>query len=105
MRIERGVMGNEMPAPVSMYAELGRQMARLANNVEEDWHDAPEDMGVPQRFYRWDEATFETGLSQAEIEERFDELWYGAERGSMDDTEWRADIETALLDLMEMVVG
>lgn len=104
MRMQRGVMGNERPSAVSIFMELGRPTARLANNVVEDWHDAPEDMGEPQRFYRWDEATFETELTRAEMEDRFEELWYEAERASMSDSEWRADVESALLDIMEAIV-
>ena len=34
----------------------------------------------------------------------FDSLWYEAERGGMTYSEWRADVDAALLDLMELAV-
>lgn len=34
-----------------------------------------------------------------------DSLWYDAEREGMTYAEWRADVDAALLDLMELAVG
>ena len=35
----------------------------------------------------------------------FDSLWYEADREEMTYSEWRADVDAALLDLMELAVG
>lgn len=42
--------------------------------------------------------------SPEEVAESFDELWWQAERGAMAYDDWRADVDAALLDIMEAVI-
>ena len=101
------VIGMEEPQLVEVYEDLGgARFARIRKNVEQDWRDAPPDSeGGPQEFWEWDEVIVRTDLSVEEIEAQADQLWYEAERNSMAEPEWRADVDNALLDLMEMAVG
>lgn len=96
------VMGSDEPMAVEIYMEHGVRCARLAKNAVLDHRDEPD--GASTAFWAWDEVTFPCELDESEIESRFDELWYRAERSMMSDAEWRDDIESALLDLMEAVV-
>lgn len=102
-----GVMGNDAPERVEVFRDLaGERHVRLSANVEEDWRDAPQDSGEePQMFYMWDEVVFPTSMTKGEIEESFDSIWYARTRLQMDEDEWRTDVDSALLDLMEMAVS
>lgn len=101
------VIGGSEPQAVELFKDLGgTQFARIRKNIEHDWRDVPEDSeGKPEEFWEWDEAIVRTDLSVEEIEAQADQLWYEAERNSMAEPEWRADVDNALLDLMEMAVG
>ena len=105
--MERGVMSRTEPAAVEFFFDLaGARYARLHRNIEEDWTDVPEDSEAePMHFWRYDELVIKTDLSEASVEEQFDALWYEGERSDMTDAEWRADVDSALLDLMELAVG
>ena len=104
--MERNVMSRDEPQTVELFADLaGVKFARLHKNIQEDWVDVPEDSEAePMHFWKYDEAVIQTDLDEEAITEQFDQLWYEAVRGDMTDAEWRADIDSALLDLMEMVV-
>ena len=75
----------------------------LRKNIEHDVHDEPD--GDHIEFWQADEVIAFTNLPESEIMENFDALWYEAERSEMTESEWRADIDSAILDLMEMAVS
>lgn len=109
------VMGADEPRPVEIYEDMGtgRRCARIRRNITDDWHDVPQDSEEePTHFWEWDETVLETELDAEEIEANADELWevaeqqqYDKQRREMTDQEWRADVDAAILDLMEMAVG
>ena len=100
------VIGRSEPELVEVYEDLGgTRYARIRRNIEQDWHDVPQDSeSEPEAFWKWDEVIVKTDLPYDEIVEQVDQLWYEAERNGMPETEWRADIDNAILDLMEMAV-
>lgn len=105
MHIQRGAMCASRPEPIEVVRDVrGARVAMLRKNIVHDWADKPDGEGSVE-FYRYDECITETDMREEDIAERFDDLWYAAERGGMTETEWRADIDAALLDLMEMAVG
>lgn len=80
----------------------GTAVVVLRKNIERDVKD--NDDGTSYEFWKADTPLFTvTDLPLTEIEANFDALWYQAEREQMTDAQWRADIESALLDLMEVI--
>lgn len=99
----RRVWGTTEPPDVTTYIENGVQWLRMARNAEQDAHDNPD--GTSQEFWGWDELCFPSDLTEEQAREDFDGLWYEGSRSAMADDEWRDDVESALLDLMEIALG
>ena len=97
--------GASAPRPVEIYRDLrGNRYARVCTNVVEQVADMGEDGEV--RFFEWDECTFPLSAShdEAYVAEHASRLEYEAERASMDEAAWRADVDQALLDIMEVLL-
>ena len=102
------VYGNQPPDELSFYFEIGKRFARVAANVEQDERDTNdgESAGV---YYAWDEYSFpaenmtdeEIIKNAARLDARYN---YGQEREKMASDEWRKDVDSMMLDLLEMAV-
>ena len=58
-----------------------------------------------QTVWEADEVHFISGVVPSVEDIDLDAIWYEAEREEMPYSEWRADVDAALLDLMELAVG
>ena len=106
IKINRNVLGSSEPDVIEIRIGSGERRAILRKGIVNDWHDADLDSEHGQiEFWKWDEIEFATDMSEADLAELSDALWYQAERQEMQDIDWRADVDSALLDLMEMAVG
>ena len=97
------VTGNAEPPDVAVYMETGVQWLRMARNAARDTHDNPD--GTSQDYWEWDELCIPSDLTEEQARDDFDGIWYAGSREAMADDEWRDDVESALLDLMEIAVG
>lgn len=99
----RRVVGGAEPPDVAVYMENGVQWLRMARNAAQDVHDGPD--GTSQAYWEWDELCIPSDLTEAQARADFDSIWYAGARAAMADDEWRDDVESALLDLMEIALG
>jgi len=102
MRINRGVMGSAEPPAINIWSDNGIRMATLRRGIVHDYHDVVE--GDPIDFWRWDELELATDKTVDELSEGLTVIWYEAERMLMEEMAWRADVDAALLEIMEAVV-
>lgn len=86
----------------------GTAIVYLHTNIERDAKD--NDDGTSFDLWEADEVMVVTDLTEDEIMENFDDLWslgeeqaYRRSRMEMRDEDWRADIDAALLDIMEVM--
>ena len=86
----------------------GTAIVYLRANIERDAKD--NDDGTGYEFWTADEVEVRTDIAEDEVVDNFDQLWalgeeqeYRRARAKMPDEEWRGDIDSALLDIMEVM--
>ncbi len=86
----------------------GKAIVLLRANIEQG--TGYNDDGTSFDLWEADEVMVVTDLAEDEIMENFDDLWslgeeqaYRRSRMEMRDEDWRADIDAALLDIMEVM--
>ena len=105
----RKVFSSEELQPIEYYPQSdGTAVVYLRDNIEQDAKD--NDDGTSFDFWKADEVEVVTDLAEGDIAESFETLWlegeaqeYTRARGEMADAEWRADVDRAILDLVEVI--
>lgn len=86
----------------------GMALVYLRDNIEQNAKDNED--GSSFDFWQADEVTVFTDVAEEDVAENFEELWalgeeqmYRKARAMMADADWRADVDRAILDLVEVI--
>ena len=105
----RKVFSSEELQQIEYYPQSnGKAVVYLRDNIEQNARD--NDDGSSFDFWQADEVEVVTDVPEGEVADNFDDLWlegeaheYNKARGEMSDADWRADVDRAILDLVEVI--